>query len=83
MIPTLLKYFLVPDRQVPFLVREGPGPQGPYSNYAYGLIPEPSKAALSHTDVKINPTSASGSESFCKNSCHLQLMSGNTKHPVL
>ena len=38
-LSSILKYFLVPDRQVPFLLREGLGPQGPYSNYAYG--PEP------------------------------------------
>ena len=30
-----IHYFLVPGRQVPFLVREGLGPQAPYSNYAY------------------------------------------------
>ena len=30
-----IHYILVPGRQVPFLVREGLGPQGPYSNYAY------------------------------------------------
>ena len=34
-----IHYFLVPGRQVPFLVREGPGPQGPYSNYAYAHFP--------------------------------------------
>ena len=28
---------MVPDRQVPFLVREGLGPQCPHSNCAYGV----------------------------------------------
>ena len=35
-LSSILKYFLVPGRQVPFLIREGLGPQGPYVNYAYG-----------------------------------------------
>ena len=35
-----IHYFLVPGRQVPFLVREGLGPQGPYRNYAYDPMPQ-------------------------------------------
>ena len=34
-LSSILEYFLIPGRQVPFLVREGLGPKGPYSNYAY------------------------------------------------
>ena len=37
-LSSILKCFLVPGRQVPFLVRKGLGPQGPYSNYAYGYV---------------------------------------------
>ena len=44
---------MVPGRQVPFLVREGLGPHGPYSNYAYGSEVAGCRSTLSMSKIKV------------------------------